>query len=389
MNRGQTVFAQLLQFVSHNDFYRFVRRYNGDWRVRNFSCWEQFLAMAFAQLTRRESLRDIEVSLGAHRQQIYHAGFRSSVKRSTLADANETRDWRIYEDFAQHLIAQARPLYRDVDLGLDLEGTLYALDSSIIDVCLTLFPWAPHERSRAAVKLHTLLDVQSCIPVLINITGAHTGDSQVLDQILPEPGCFIVMDRGYIDFPRLFRLHQAAAYFVIRAKRDLQYSRRISRPIDPSTGVRSDQTIRLTGVHTAYTFPALLRRVSFHAVDIDRRFVFLTNNFQIPSPTVAAIYHQRWKIELFFKWIKQHLRIKRFLGTSENAVKTQIWCAVSTYVLIAIVKKELHLDASLYTCLQILSVSVFEKTEVTCALQPDRSTPKPPDPANQLILFDF
>jgi hypothetical protein len=389
MNRGQTVFAQLLQFVSHNDFYRFVHRYNGDWRVRNFSCWEQFLAMAFAQLTRRESLRDIEVSLGAHRQQLYHAGFRSSVKRSTLADANETRDWRIYEDFAQHLIAQARPLYRDVDLGLDLEGTLYALDSSIIDVCLTLFPWAPHERSRAAVKLHTLLDVQSCIPVLINITGAHTGDSQVLDQILPEPGCFIVMDRGYIDFPRLFRLHQAAAYFVIRAKRDLQYSRRISRPIDPSTGVRSDQTIRLTGVHTAYTFPALLRRVSFHAVDIDRRFVFLTNNFQIPSPTVAAIYHQRWKIELFFKWIKQHLRIKRFFGTSPNAVKTQIWTAMAVYALVAIAKRRFDLPHSLYTIFQVLSTSLFEKTPVPLVFQRYDREKQNSVSCNQLTLFDI
>ena len=389
MNRGQTVFAQLLQFVSHNDFYRFVDRYNGDWRVRHFCCWEQFLAMAFAQLTRRESLRDIEVSLAAHRRQLYHAGFRSSVRRSTLADANETRDWRIFEDFAKHLIAQARALYRDIDLGLDLEGTLYALDSSIIDVCLTLFPWAPHERSRAAVKLHTLLDVQSCIPVLIDITGAHTGDSHVLDQILPEPGCFIVMDRGYIDFPRLFRLHQAAAYFVIRARGDLQYSRRVSCPIDPATGVRSDQIIRLTGVHTSYTFPALLRRVSFYAVDIDRRFVFLTNNFQIPSPTVAAIYHQRWKIELFFKWIKQHLRIKRFFGTSPNAVKTQVWTAMAVYALVAIAKRRFDLPHSLYTILQVLSTSLFEKTPVPLVFQRYDLEKQNIVSCNQLTLFDF
>jgi hypothetical protein len=353
MNPSSTVFSQILSFIDYNDFRRYVRRYDGDRSVRRLSCWEQFLAMAFAQLTRRESLRDIEVSLATHREQLYRAGFRSPVKRSTLADANETRDWRIYSDFAQHLIQQARPLYRDVDLGLDLEGTLYALDSSIIDLSLTLFPWAPHERSRAAVKMNTLLDVQSAIPVLIDITGAHSGDSHVLDRIVPEPGCFIVMDRGYIDFPRLYRLHQALAYFVIRAKHNLQFRRRQSHPIDRATGVRSDQTIILTGKYTVQYFPVLLRRVSFYAAATDQRFVFLTNNFQIPSPVVAAIYHQRWQIELFFKWIKQHLRIKRFFGTSPNAVKTQIWTAMATYALIAIVKKRLGLEHSLYTILQI------------------------------------
>src|SRR3974390_95024 len=297
MNRGQTVFAQLLQFISHNDFYRFVHRYDGDRRVRNLSCWEQFLACAFAQLTRRESLRDIEVSLAAHRRKLYHAGFRSPIKKSTLADANESRDWRIYSDFAQHLIQQARPLYKDVDLGLDLEGTLYALDSSIIDLSLTLFPWAPHERSRAAVKLNTLLDLQSAIPALIDITGAHSGDSEVLDRIVPETGCVIVMDCGYFDFPRLYRLHQALAYFVLRAKHNLQFHRRRSHPIDRTTGVRSDQTIVLTGRYTAHKFPAPLRRVSFYAAGIDQRFVFLTNNFHVPSSIVAAVYHQRWQIE--------------------------------------------------------------------------------------------
>jgi Domain of unknown function (DUF4372)/Transposase DDE domain len=389
MNRGQTVFAQLLQYISHNDFYRFVHRYNGDWRVRNLSCWEQFLAMAFAQLTGRESLRDIEVSLAAHRRQLYHAGFRSSVKKSTLADANETRDWRIYSEFAQHLIQQARLLYRDVDLGLHLEGTLYALDSSIIDLCLTLFPWAPHERSRAAVKLNTLLDVQSAIPVLIDITGAHSSDSHVLDRIVPEPGCFIVMDRGYVDFPRLYGLHQALAYFVLRAKHNLQFRRRRSHPIDRTTGVRSDQTIILTGKYTAHKFPALLRRVSFYAADIDQRFVFLTNNFQIPSPIVAAIYHQRWQIELFFKWIKQHLRIKRFFGTSPNAVKTQIWTAMATYALIAIVKKRLDLKHSLYTILQILSTSLFEKTPVQLVFHRYENEMSNSINSNQLMLFDI
>src|SRR6516162_22885 len=389
MNRGRTVFAQLLQYICHNDFYRFVDRYNGDWRVRNLSCWEQFLAMAFAQLTHRESLRDIEVSLAAHRRQLYHAGFRSVVKRSTLADANESRDWRIYSDFAQHLIQQARPLYSDVDLGLNLEGTLYALDSSIIDLSLTLFPWAPHQRSRAAVKLHTLLDVQSAIPVLINITGAHTGDSHVLDHIIPEPGCFIVMDRGYVDFPRLYKLHQALGYFVLRSRYNLEFRRRCSHPIDRSTGVRSDQTIRLTGKYTSGNFPALLRRVSFYAEDIDQRFVFLTNNFQIPSATVAAIYHQRWKIELFFKWIKQHLRIKRFFGTSPNAVKIQIWTAMATYALIAIVKKRLGLKHSLYTILQILSTALFEKTPVQHVFQRYEDAISNSANSNQLNLFEI
>jgi Domain of unknown function (DUF4372)/Transposase DDE domain len=389
MNRGQTVFAQLLQFISHNDFYRFVHRYNGDWRVRTLSCWEQFLAMAFAQLTRRESLRDIEVSLAAHRRQLYHAGFRSPVKRSTLADANERRDWRIYADLAQHLIQQARSVYKDVDIGLDLDGTLYALDSSIIDVSLTLFPWAPHQRSRAAVKLNTLLDVQSAIPTLIDVTGAHSGDSQVLDRIVPEPGCFIVMDRGYVDFPRLYRLHQALAYFVVRARHNLQFRRRKSHLIDRATGVRSDQTIVLTGKYTARTFPGLLRRVSFYATDIDQRFVFLTNNFQIPSPIVAAIYHQRWKIELFFKWIKQHLRIKRFFGVSPNAVKTQIWTAMATYALFAIVKKRFGLQHSLYTISQILSTAVFEKTPVQLVFQRYDDEISNKATSNQLTLFEI
>ena len=389
MNQGTSVFSQILSLIDYNDFRRYVRRYDGDRSVRRLTCWEQFLAMAFAQLTRRESLRDIEVSLAAHRKQLYHAGFRSPVKRSTLADANETRDWRIYGDFAQHLIQQARPLYKDVDLGLDLDGTLYALDSSIIDVSLTLFPWAPHERSRAAVKLNTLLDVQSAIPALIDITGAHAGDSQVLDRIVPEPGCFIVMDRGYVDFPRLYRLHQALAYFVLRAKHNLDFRRRQSHPIVRATGVRSDQTIVLSGKYTARKFPAPLRRVSFYAADIDQRFIFLTNNFQIPSPIVAAIYHQRWQIELFFKWIKQHLRIKRFFGTSPNAVKTQIWTAMATYALIAILKKRLGLQHSLFTIFQILSTAVFEKTPVQLVFQRYNDEISNKANSNQLTLFEI
>ena len=389
MNKGTTVFGQILSYANYDAFRRSVRKYGGDRGVRRLSCWEQFLALVFAQLTHRESLRDLEVSLNAHGRQLYHCGFRSPAKRSTLADANETRDWRIYSEFTQWLIQQARPLYDDVDLGLNLEGTLYALDSSIIDLCLTLFPWAPHERSRAAVKLHTLLDLQSAIPVLIDITGAHAGDSHVLDRIIPEPGCFIVMDRGYVDFLRLHHLHQSLAYFVVRSKRGLQFRRRCSHPVDRSTGIRSDQTILLTDKLSSEKFPDLLRRVTFYAQDIDKRFVFLTNNFTIPSPTVAAIYHQRWQIELFFKWIKQHLRIKRFLGTSPNAVKTQIWTAMATYALIAILKKRLGLQHSPYTILQILSTTLFEKTPVQLVFQRyDREISNCVG-SNQLNLFEI
>jgi len=389
MNKGTTVFRQILSYADYEVFRNGVRKYDGDRGVRRLSCWEQFLALSFAQLTHRESLRDLEVSLNAHGRHLYHCGFRSPAKRSTLADANETRDWRIHSDFAQYLIQQARPLYKDVDLGLDLDGTLYALDSSIIDLSLTLFPWAPHERSRAAVKLHTLLDVQSFIPVFIDVTGAHTSDSHALDRIIPEPGCFIVMDRGYIDFPRLYHLHQRSAYFVVRAKHNLQFRRRSSHPVDRSNGVRSDQTIVLSGKYSFRKFPALLRRVSFYAADIDKRFVFLTNNFQIPSFNVAAVYHQRWQIELFFKWIKQHLRIKRFFGTSPNAVKAQIWTAMATYALIAILKKRLGLQHSLYTILQILSTTLFEKTPIPLVFQRYDREISNSDSSNQLNLFEI
>jgi hypothetical protein len=389
MNQGSTIFAQILAFVDYECFRRCVRRYDGDRRVRDLSCWEQFLAMAFAQLTHRESLRDIEVSLNAHRRQLYHAGFRSLVKRSTLADANETRDWRIYSDFAQSLIQQARPLYADTDLGLELEGTLYALDSSVIDLCLTLFPWAPFERSKAAVKLHTLLDVSAAIPVLIDITGAHTHDSYALDGITLEPGSFVVMDRGYIDFPRLYRFNQALAFFVVRAKHNLQFRRRYSRPIDRTTGVHSDQTIILTGKRSLQAYPIPMRRVSYYAADIDQHFVFITNNFSVPCQTIAAIYKYRWHVELFFKWIKQHLRIKRFVGTSPNAVKTQIWIAIAVYVLIAIVKKRLGLQHSLYTILQILSTTLFEKTPVQLVFQRYDDEISNSVRSNQLTLFEI
>ena len=384
-----TVLSQILSLIEYNDFRRCVRHYDGDFGVRRLSCWDQFLAMVVAQLTRRESLRDIEVTVAAHRKQLYHSGLRSTIRRSTLADANETRDWRIYADFAQHLIQQARTLYRDVDLGLDLDGTLYALDSSIIDLSLTLFPWAPHERSRAAVKLNTLLDVQSTIPTLIDVTGAHSGDSHVLDKIIPEPGCFIVMDRGYIDFPRLYRLHQALAYFVVRCRKDIQFSRRCSHSVDRTTGVWSDQTIRLSGKFSHRNFPDLLRRVHFYAEDIDQRFILLTNNFLISAPCVAEIYHQRWKIELFFKWIKQHLRIKRFFGTSLNAVKIQIWTAVAAYALVAIAKKRFDLNHSFYTILQVLSTSLFEKTPVPIVFQRFNDEISNSASSNQLTLFEI
>jgi Domain of unknown function (DUF4372)/Transposase DDE domain len=389
MNSGTTVFSQILALIDYEDFRRCVRKFDGDSRVRRLSCWEQFLALCFAQLTRRESLRDIEVSLNAHRRRLYHCGFRSPAKKSTLADANETRDWRIFAEFAQVLIQQARHLYADSDIGLQLGGVLYALDSTVIDLSLALFPWAPYQQSKAAVKVHTLLDLNSAIPALLNITDIKGHDSYMLDQVIVEPGSFIVMDRGYVDFSRLFRLHQAMAYFVLRAKQNLQFRRRCSHLVDPTTGVRSDQTIMLTGKYSFENFPAPLRRVSFYAADIDKRFVFLTNNFQIPSPIVAAIYKQRWQIELFFKWIKQHLRIKRFLGRSPNAVKIQIWTSIATYVLVAIVKKQLGLKHSLYTILQILSTSVFEKIPVQRVFERYDKETSNNISSNQLTLFEI
>ena len=389
MNRCTSVFSQIISFIEYKDFRRYVRQYDGDRGVRQFSCWEQFLAMAFAQLTHREGLRDIEVSLNAHRRHLYHSGFRSPVKRSTLADANESRDWRIFAEFGQHLIRHAQALYAGSDLGLQLDGVLYALDSTTIDLSLTLFPWAPYERSKAAVKVHTLLDVNSSIPVFINITDIRGHDAYALDRIVAEPGCFIVMDRGYIDFPRLFHLHQSMVYFVVRAKKNLRFGRRCSHSVDRSTGVRADQTTVLNGDYSFNKFPSPLRRVTFYAADIDKRFVFLTNNFHVSSPTIAAIYKQRWQVELFFRWIKQHLRIKRFFGTSSNAVKIQIWTAVSTYVLIAIVKKKLGLDQSLHTILQILSTTLFEKTPVPLVFQRYTDEISHGDSSNQLTLFEI
>ena len=386
---GKTLFAQVMEFVPWTSFARIVQRHGGNSGVRTLSCAEQFRAMAFAQLTWRESLRDIEACLSANASKLYAMGFRSAVKRSTLADANESRDWRIWSDLAALLIRRARKLYANDALGVDLDNTVYALDSSTIDLCLSLFEWAPFRSTKAAIKLHTLLDLRGAIPAFIHISDGKLHDVNVLDMLAFEAGAFYVMDRGYVDFARLHALHQAGAFFVTRAKSSMDARRVYSAATDRSTGVISDQRVMLNGHYSAKKYPEHLRRVRFKDPETGKTLIFLTNNTALPALTIAALYKSRWQVELFFKWIKQHLRIKKFLGNSENAVKTQVWCAVATYVLIAIVKKELQLDASLYTCLQILSVSVFEKTEVSCALQADASRIDTPDLDNQLNLFDF
>ncbi len=389
MNQGRTVFAQLISFLSHNDFNRCVTRYGGNKSMRSFSCWDQFLTMAFAQLTYRESLRDIEVCLAAQRHKLYHAGFSGPVKRSTLADANENRDWRIYRDFAQSLIQIARPLYAHSDLGLELDATAYAFDATTIDLCLSLFPWATFRRRKGAIKLHTLLEIHSAIPVFIAITAGDVHEVNLLDELTPEPGSFIIMDRGFIDFQRLYRLQTGLAFFVIRTKGNLAFRRRYSHPHDRATGVRSDQTIVLTGPKTATLYPLALRRVHYYSTEREQRLVLLTNNFSIPALTVAALYRYRWRIELFFKWIKQHLRIKSFFGTSDNSVKTQIWIAVTVYVLIAIVKKRLGLKQDLYTLLQIFSLTLFEKTPILGLLQQYHYNLESLEDLKQLQLLDI
>jgi Domain of unknown function (DUF4372)/Transposase DDE domain len=387
LNQGRTVFAQLISFFSHNEFNRCVARYQGNKNVRSFSCWDQLLTMAFAQLTYRESLRDIEVCLRAQRGKLYHSGLTGPIKRSTLADANETRDWRIYADFAQSLIQTARPLYADTELEIDLDATSYALDSTTIDLCLSLFPWAQFRRAKAAIKLHTLLEIQSSIPVFIAITSGRVHDINLLDAITPEPGSFMVMDRGYVDFARLYRIQLALAFFVVRSKDNLQYRRRYSRSHDRASGVRSDQTIVLTGPKSSLFYPVELRRVSYYALDIDRRFVFLTNNFSVPAQTIAALYKYRWRIELFFKWIKQHLRIKKFYGTSVNSVKIQVWTAISVYILVAIIKKELGIKQDIYTILQVLSLTLFEKTPILSLFDNYDEPFERTDSPNQLNLW--
>jgi hypothetical protein len=389
MNSGRTVFAQLIEHLPNKEFHKCVARYRGDRYAKNFSCWDQYLAMTFAQLTYRESLRDIETCLGAVGGKLYHMGWRTSVARSTLADANETRDWRIYADFAQTLIATARRLYAGDAMGVDLDESLYALDSTTIDLCLALFPWARFRRRKAAVKMHTLLDLRGNIPAFVHITDGKVHDVNVLDQIVPEAGAFYVMDRGYIDFERLFVLTLSAAFFVVRTKSNVLLQRRYSHPVDKSTGVHSDQTVILSSFQSASVYPDPLRRVSYFDAETGKRLKFLTNNFTLPALTIARIYKQRWQVELFFKWIKQHLRIKVFYGTSENAVKTQIWIAVSVYVLVAIVRKRLGLEASLYQILQILSLTLFEKTPILCALQAIDQDANSVENPNQLILFDF
>jgi hypothetical protein len=389
MNSGRTVFAQLLDHLPSYEFQKCVTRYEGDSHLRGFSCLDQFLAMAFAQLTYRESLRDIEACLRSISAKLYHIGFRGKVARTNLAASNETHDWRIFADFAQVLIAIARPLYASDPIGVELEQSLYALDSTTIDLCLSMFPWARFRKGKAAVKMHTLLDLHGNIPTFISITDGKVHDVNILDEILPEAGAFYVMDRGYVDFGRLFVFTQSLAFFVVRSKANVKLQRRYSHPVDRSTGVRSDHTVILTAVGSATAYPDPLRRVTYVDPETNKRLIFLTNNFTLPALTIAMIYKSRWQVELFFKWIRQHLRIKAFFGTSENAVKTQIWIAVSIYVLIAIVRKRLELEISLYQILQILSVTIFEKTPILQALQPSDSQESSTDSVNQLILFDL
>ena len=389
MHSGQMIFAQLMEFLPRHEFNACVRRYGGDRRPRGFSCRDQFLCLAFAQLTYRRSLRDIETCLRSLGAKLYHAGFRGNISRSTLADANQVHDWRIFADFAQVLIRRARQLYAHDPLAVTLEQTVYALDSTTIDLCLSLFPWAKFRRRKGAVKLHTLLDLRGSIPSFVHISHGKMHDVNVLDLLPIEPGAFYVMDRGYVDFARLRRFTQHSAFFVTRAKRNLDFTRRTRRKVDKTTGLRSDQTINLAGVKSSQLHPEPLRRVAFYDADNNRRFVFLTNNFTLPALTIPALYKSRWQVELFFKWIKQHLRIKAFFGTNPNAVKTQVWTAISVYVLVAIIKRELKVERSLYEILQILSLTLFEKTPIFQALTLEKlQDPEGPAP-NQLKLFDL
>jgi hypothetical protein len=389
VNTGKTLFAQLMEFLPWKTFGRIVARYGGDDRVRTLSCGEQYRAMAFAQLTYRESLRDIETCLSVQASKLYHMGLREPIRRSTLADANESRDWRIYADLAQRLIAQARKLYATEDLGLDLTNTVYALDSTTIDLCLSVFPWAQFRTTKAAVKMHTLLDLRGNIPSFIHVSDGKLADVHALDLLLPEPGAIYVMDRGYVDFARLHALHQAGAFFVTRTKSNMNAHRVYSAPTDRTTGIICDQSIALDGHYTSKNYPEHLRRIRFRDAQFGKTLVFLTNHFALPALTIAALYKNRWQVELFFKWIKQHLRIKQFYGTSENAVKTQIWIAVSVYVLVAIVKRRLGLDASLYTLLQIFSVILFEKIDLKQSLTIEEYKPDTSQITKQLNLFTF
>ena len=389
MNTETTVFSQLIDFLPIKQFRKCVDRYQGNYGIKNFSCWDQFLCLAFAQLTYRESLRDIETCMRALQNKLYHMGIRGKISRSTLADTNEKRDWRIYADFAQILIHEARKLYINEPFGVDIDETVYALDSTTIDLCLSLFPWAKFRKHKGAIKMHTLLNLRGSIPEFIRITDAKVHDVNILDELIPEPGSFYVMDRAYIDFERLYLLNQYGAFFVVRAKRNLNFRRISSKKVDKSTGVLYDQIIVLTGIKTSKLYSEKLRRIKFFDSENNKTLVFLTNNFFLSSLIIAELFHCRWKIELFFKWIKQHLRIKAFYGNSENAVKTQIWIAVTTYLLVAIIKKMLKIELSLYTILQILSVTIVEKMPILQLLTGyDYTAPKYVDP-NQLNLFDF
>jgi Domain of unknown function (DUF4372)/Transposase DDE domain len=387
MNSGRTIFAQLMDFLPLPDFRRCVQRYRGEYKVQSFSCWDQFLCLAFAQLTGRESLRDIEACLRSQGAKLYHLGFRSRVSRNTLAHANETRDWRIFADFARVLIARARQLYRHEPFGVELEQTIYALDSTTIDLCLALFPWAQFRRRKSAVKVHTLLDLRGSIPANVYVTSGAVHDIHILDQLRPEAGAFYLLDRGYLDFARLYLLKQGCAFFITRARQKTQCWRRDWRPVCRATGLRADQTIQLTGPKTARLYPDPLRRIHYFDAEKDMRLVFLTNNFLLPALTIAELYRARWRVELFFRWIKQHLHIKAFFGTSENAVKTQIWVAITIYVLVAIVKKETQLDLSLYKILQVLSITLFEKTPLLSGFSHIADNLDDADPRTQLKLF--
>ena len=389
MNTGQIIFAQLLDFLPKKKLDQCIRRFRGNHRIKTFSCFDQFLCMAFAQITYRQSLRDIETCLRAMQTKLYHCGIRGNVARANLAKANENRDWRIYADFAQILIAQARKLYANDDFGLDLKQTAYAFDSSTIDLCLSLFPWATFCKHKAAIKLHTLMDLRGSIPCFISITDGKTHDVNLLDLLSLEAGAFYVMDRGYIDFVRLYRFNQEQAFFITRAKSNLDYARRDYRHVDKTTGLRSDQTIVLCGIKASKDYPVPLRRVSYYDSENQKRLVFLTNNFSLDAFTIAKLYQCRWQVELFFKWIKQNLRIKNFFGTTENAVKTQIWIAISVYVLVAIIKKELKINRSLSEILQILSITLFEKVSLYQVLTENMTQNQNVELHNQLLLFDL
>lgn len=388
MNTGNTVFTQLLQYLPRYEFNQCVARYHGNYKVQTFSCWNQFLSMAFAQLTYRESLRDIETCLNSHRHKLYHMGFRGHLSKSTLAYANETRDFRIYQDFGHILINIALKLYQDEDLGFDLKQAVYALDSTTIDLCLSTFPWARFRKTKAGIKLHTLLNLCGPIPTFVIITEALIHDVNIMDMVSFDANSIYTMDRGYLDFKRLYHIHLTGSFFVIRAKENMRFRRLYSNPVDKSTGVRADQTIALTGIKSKIAYPEPLRRVSYHDTEEDKHFVFITNNFAISAKTVADIYHSRWQVELFFKWIKQHLRIKSFYGTSPNAVKTQVWIALSIYLLVAIVKKSLNLPGSLHTILQILEVNLFEKRPIFQVVSDALKQETVDHDCNQLNLFN-